>query len=127
MQGWEVLVVVLVALSAALPAVVMRQWQTDRTGAGKTLWLAALYLAYVGVGIVLLFWLAPRAGSAGAGEDKALELTLAMLGWILYGALILMRSVPRYREPPAWLMRFGIADFVLIVLTVICVGAFLWS
>jgi hypothetical protein len=126
MQGWEVLVVVVVALSAALPAV-MRQWQTDRSGAGKTLWLAALYLAYVGVGIALLFWLVPRAGSAGAGEDKALELTLAMLGWILYGALILMRWVPRYREPPAWLMQFGIADFVLIVLTVISVGAFLWS
>jgi hypothetical protein len=124
MQGWQILVVVLVALSVSLPAV-MRQWQTDRPGAGKTLWLAALYLAYVGVGIALLFWLAPRAGSAG--EDKALELTLAMLGWILYGALILMRSVPRYREPAAWLMQFGIADFVLIVLTVISVGAFLWS
>ncbi len=126
MPGWEVLVVVLAALSAVLPAV-MRQWQTDRSGVGKTLWLAALYLAYVGLGIALLFWLVPLAGSAGAGEDKALELTLAMLGWILYGALILMRSVPRYREPPAWLMRFGIADFVLITLTVICVGAFLWS
>ena len=126
MQGWEMLVIVLLALSVTLPAV-MRQWQTDRSGVGRTLWLAALYLAYVGVGIALLFWLAPRAGTAGAGEDKALELTLAMLGWILYGALILMRSVPRYREPPAWLMRFGVADFVLIVLTVVCVGAFLWS
>ncbi len=126
MQGWEVLVVVLIATSVTLPAV-MRQWQTDRSGVGRTLWLAALYLAYVGLGIALLFWLVPRAGAAGTGEDKALELTLAMFGWILYGALILMRSVPRYREPPAWLMRFGIADFVLIALTVFCVGAFLWS
>jgi hypothetical protein len=126
MQGWEVLAVVLIAASATLPAV-MRQWQNDRAGVGRTLWLAALYLAYVGFGIALLFWLAPRAGTAGTGEDKALELTLAMFGWILYGALVLMRSVPRYREPPAWLMRFGIADFVLIALTVLCVGAFLWS
>ncbi len=126
MQSWERLVVVLIAISVTLPAL-LRQWQTDRSGVGKTLRLAAVYLAYVGLGIALLFWLVPRAGTAGTGEDKALEPTLAMLGWILYGALILMRSVPRYREPPAWLMRFGIADFVLIVLTVLCVGAFLWS
>lgn len=125
MQNWEALVLVLIAISAALPGV-LRQWQTDRSGVARTLWLAALYLAYVGLGIALLFWLVPRAGAAGTGEDKALELTLAMLGWILYGALILMRSVPRYREPPAWLMWFGIADFVLIVLTIFCVGAFLW-
>ncbi len=126
MQNWELLVVVLIAISAALPAA-MRQWQADRSGVGKTLWLAALYLAYVGLGIALFFWLVPRQGTGGDGEGKALELVLAMLGWILYGALILMRVVPRYREPPAWLMRFGIADFVLIVLTVVCLGAFLWS
>ena len=61
MQGWEVLVVVLVALSAALPAV-MRQWQTDRSGVGKTLWLAALYLAYVGLGIAAPVLAGPAGG-----------------------------------------------------------------
>ena len=126
MQNWGLLIVVLVVISAGLPAV-MQQWRTDRSDVGKTLWLAALYLVYVGLGIALVFWLVPRQGTGGAGEDKALELTLAMLGWILYGALILMRVVPRYREPPRWLMRFGIADFVLIVLTIFCLGAFLWS
>ncbi len=123
MQNWELLIVVIVVISAGLPAL-MRQGRSD---VAKTLWLAALYLAYVGLGILILFWLVPRAGTGGDGGGRALELTLAMLGWILYGALILMRSVPRYREPPAWLMRFGIADFVLIVLTIFCVGAFLWS
>jgi len=43
--------------------------------------------------------LAPRQ----PGETKALWLTGVMVGWILYGGLTLMRLVPRYREPPAWL------------------------
>jgi hypothetical protein len=123
MPNWGLLIVVIVVISAGLPAL-MRQGRSDIS---KTLWLAALYLAYVGLGILILFWLIPRHGSAGPGEDKALEATLAMVGWILYGALILMRLVPRYREPPAWLMRFGVADFVLIALTALCLGAFLWS
>jgi hypothetical protein len=126
MKNWGFLIIALVAISASLPAMT-RLWRTDRSAVGKTLWLAALYLAYVGLGVAILFWLVPLQGTGGDGEGKALELTLAMLGWILYGALILMRVVPRYREPPAWLMRFGIADFVLIVLTVFCLGAFLWS
>ena len=62
MQNWELLVVVLIAISAALPAA-MRQWQTDSSGVGKTLWLDALYLAYVGLGIALFFWLVPRQGT----------------------------------------------------------------
>ena len=123
MQSWGLLIVVILVISAGLPAL-MRQSRADTS---KTLWLAALYLAYVGLGIALFFWLIPKQGTGGPGADKALELTLAMLGWILYGALILMRLVPRYREPPGWLMRFGIADVVLIALTVFCLGAFLWS
>jgi hypothetical protein len=25
-----------------------------------------------------------------------------------------MRTVPRYREPPRWLMRFGVADLIVL-------------
>ena len=46
-----------------------------------------------------------------------------MVGWIFYGGLTLMRAVPRYREPPAWLMRFGIADIVLLGATLACLAA----
>ena len=34
-----------------------------------------------------------------------------------------MRVVPRYREPPAWLMRFGIA----LGATLACLAAYLWA
>jgi hypothetical protein len=48
-----------------------------------------------------------------------------MVGYILYGALTLMRLVPRYREPPLWLMRFGIADILLFALIFGCLTAYL--
>ena len=50
-----------------------------------------------------------------------------MVGWIFYGGLTLMRVVPRYREPPAWLMHFGIADIVLLGATLACLAAYLWA
>ena len=49
------------------------------------------------------------------------------MGFIFYGALTLMRVVPRYREPPAWLMRFGIADIVLLGATFACLAGYLWA
>lgn len=36
-----------------------------------------------------------------------------------------MRVVPRYREPPDWLMYFGIADIVLLGATLACLAAYL--
>jgi hypothetical protein len=38
-----------------------------------------------------------------------------------------MRVVPRYREPPAWLMRFGIADIVLLGATFAGLAGYLWG
>jgi hypothetical protein len=81
------------------------------------------YAFYVALGIGLLFLLAPRQ----PGETKALLLTGVMVGWIFYGALALMRVVPRYREPPGWLMRFGIADVLLLGLMFGCLAAYLWA
>jgi hypothetical protein len=105
MQNWALLLLLVAVFVANLPAVT-EQWRTDRPGSIKTLWLMGIYALYVGLGIVLLLVLAPRQ----PGEAKALWLTGVLVGWILYGALTLMRVVPRYREPPRWLMRFGIAD-----------------
>ena len=47
----------------------------------------------------MVLLLAPKTGRAGGG--KAVLLTGFILGFIFYGALTLMRVVPRYREPPA--------------------------
>jgi drug/metabolite transporter (DMT)-like permease len=82
------------------------------------------YTLYGALGIAFLLLLAPRQG---ASEGKALLLTGVMVGWIFYGALTLMRVVPRYREPPSWLMRFGIADVLLLGLRFACLAAYLWA
>jgi hypothetical protein len=124
MEGLGVLLVVVAAFVANLPAL-REQWRTDRAGSIKTIWLFGLYCLYVGLGIVVLLLLAPK--TAGEGGDKALYLTGFMVGFVLYGALTLMRVVPRYREPPAWLMRFGIADILLLGATFACLGAYLWA
>jgi uncharacterized membrane protein len=84
----------------------------------------AVYLLYVALGLVVLLLIMPR--DAGQ-EDKTLYLTGFIVGWVLYGALTLTRVVPRYREPPAWLMRFGIADVLLLGLTIGCLTAHVWA
>ncbi len=122
MQNWGLLVLVVAIAVANMPALI-QQYRTDRPGFNKTLLLVGAYAAYIALGIALLLLLVPR----GAGETKALLLTGFAAGWILYGALILMRKVPRYREPPAWLMRFGIVDILLLGLMFGCLAAYLWA
>ena len=124
MEGLGVLLVVVAAFVASLPAL-REQWRTDRAGSIKTIWLFGLYCLYVGLGIVVVLLLAPKTGGAGGG--KALLLTGFILGFTFYGALTLMRVVPRYREPPAWLMRFGFADIVLLGATFACLAGYLWG
>ena len=123
MQNWGILILVVAVFVANLPGV-MEQWRTDRPGFIKTLWLMGAYALYVALGIAFLLLLAP---AQGASEGKALLLTGVMVGWIFYGALTLMRVVPRYREPPRWLMRFGIADLLVLGLMFGCLGAYLWA
>ena len=123
MQNWGLLLIVIAVLVANLPAVKV-QWRADRPGFIKTLWLMGAYALYVALGIGLLILIAPPQGTS---EGKALLLTGVMVGWIFYGGLRLMRVVPRYREPPRWLMRVGIADVLLLGLMLGCLGAYLWA
>ena len=123
MEGLSVLLVVVAAFLANLPAI-REQWRSDRAGSIKTVWMFCVYFLYVGLGIAILLLLAPPAGTS---QGKALLLTGFTVGFILYGALTLMRVVPRYREPPAWLIRFGIADIVLLGATLACLTAYLWA
>jgi hypothetical protein len=125
MEGLATLIVVVAVFIANLPAL-RQQWRTDRPGSIKTIWMFGVYCLYVGLGIVVMLLLAPKTGGQGGG-GKALTLTGFMVGWIFYGGLTLMRAVPRYREPPAWLMRFGIADIVLLGATLACLAAYLWA
>jgi len=122
MESLGVLAIVVAVLVANIPAVV-QQWRADRPGVIKTLWLMGAYAIYVALGIAGLLLLVPEAPPGP--EVKPLLLTGAMVAWILYGALTLMRAVPRYREPPGWLMRFGIADIVLLAALVGCLAGYL--
>jgi hypothetical protein len=121
MQEWSLLILVLGIAVANVPALV-DQWRNDRPGLIKTLWLVCIYALYVALGILLMLALAPRQ----PGESKALFLTGILVGWIFYGALTLMRVVPRYRDPPRWLMRFGVADLLVLGLVLGCIAAYLW-
>ncbi|MGH6824883.1 hypothetical protein [Methyloceanibacter sp.] len=123
MEGLGVLLAVVAAFVANLPAL-REQWRTDRAGSIKTIWMFGIYLLYIGLGIVVVLLLAPREGG---GEDKSVYLSMFIVGFVLYGALTLMRVVPRYREPPAWLMHFGVADLVVLALIFGCLAAYLWA
>jgi hypothetical protein len=125
MEGLGLLFLMIGIAAAHMPAV-LKQWRTDRPGFNKTLRLAGAYVLYVALGIAgLLLFIRGKEGQSEP-ERAALLLTGAITAWIFYGGLILVRAVPRYREPPAWLMRFGVADVVLLAVLFGCLGAYLW-
>ncbi len=126
MESFGLLIVALGVALANLPAA-MQQWRTDRAGFTKTIELLAVYLVYCLLGGGLILWLASRGHEGAESPGKALEITGVLLGWILYGALTLIRVVPRYSEPPRWLMHFGIADIVVLMLMLGSLAAFLWT
>jgi hypothetical protein len=70
----------------------------------------ALYAAHVAIAILVVAYLIPK------GPASATGVTTAVLGWIGLGALGLIRFAPRLREPPTFLMHFGIADIVCLLL-----------
>jgi len=122
-QSLGLIVVVLAVMIANMPAA-MQQWRTDKAGVVKTLWLAGAYVLYVALGIWFVLGFMAPVGTEGG---KALLAVGLLLSWIFYGVLTLMRVVPRYREPPQWLMHFGVVDVVLVGLILGCAVACLWG
>ena len=123
MEGLATLIVVVAVFVANLPAL-REQWRSDRAGFIKTIWLLGRLFS--------LYRARDRDSASSSGRLRAqaatarrLLLTGFVLGFVLYGGLTLMRVVPRYREPPAWLMHFGIADIVLLGATLACLAAYL--
>ena len=123
MQSLGLIVVVLAVMIANMPAAI-QQWRADKASVVKTLWLAGAYVLYVALGIWFVLGFMAPVGTEGG---KALLAVGLLLSWIFYGVLTLMRVVPRYREPPQWLMHFGVVDVVLAGLMLGCAVAFLWT
>jgi len=122
-QSLGLIVVVLAVMIANMPAAI-QQWRADKASVVKTLWLAGAYVLYVALGIWFVLGFMAPVGTEGG---KALLAVGLLLSWIFYGVLTLMRVVPRYREPPQWLMHFGVVDVVLAGLMLGCAVAFLWT
>jgi len=102
----------LLALAVAASAIVQILTDPRITAqfVARSLLALAVYTVHVATGTVVLVWLMPWGPDAAAGA------TLAVLGWIGLGALGLVRFAPRLREPPAILMRFGLADAVCLLM-----------
>ena len=123
MQGLGLLLIVVGIAIGATPAA-LNQWRNDPPGAIKTLKLVGIYMLYAVLGVAGLILL--LAAGQGDPDRLARPLTGAFFAWILYGALTLTRVMPRYYEQPRWLMRFGIADVVLLAMLFGCLLAYLW-
>ena len=124
MEGLATLIVVVAVFVANLPAL-REQWRTDRAGSIKTIWMFGVYC---------LCRARDRGPASARAKDRRARRRRQgayphrLHGRLdFYGGLTLMRVVPRYREPPAWLMHFGIADIVLLGATIACLAAYLWA
>ncbi len=98
---WLALILVLGSLIGVMPAVI-DQHRRDRAGFWKTLRLFGVYLLYIFANIGVLLWLLSGPQTAATAAAAALFGVAA----IFYGALWLGRTVPRYRQLPAWFDRF---------------------
>jgi Flp pilus assembly protein TadB len=118
-MSWLGLVLVLVALTASIPACI-DQYRRDRAGFFKTLRIAGLYLLYVLAGIAILLCLLPGPRPAAS----AAAATAFIVGYILYGGLWLTRRVPRYRSLPAFIDRFpGALDYAFWTVLLVSLAA----
>ena len=62
-----------------------------------------------------------------SATGKAVALTAALISWILYGVLWLVRLLPRAAPLPSWVgARFGWLDAAFLVTTVVGVAVYKW-
>ena len=108
------LISVLIAAAVAIPAA-REQLRKDPQGFWKTLRHAAVYLLHILFGFAILLWQlqGPRPDVGGA----ATAAIIFMFAWIFYGALWLVRLVPRYRDLPPWIdRRWSWLDYAFIAM-----------
>lgn len=99
-----------VAVGASALVQIFTDPRITRKFLANTLVAFLVYAAHVAIGLLVMAYLLPL------GPDAAAGITVALLGWIGLGALGLIRFAPRLREPPRFLLRFGPADAVCLLL-----------
>ncbi len=78
--------------------------------------------SYVAAGLYLLFMACGMGIAAailvlGGGRHGVLFLFAFFLDWVVIGVVWLIRTAPRLREPPRWLMRrWSALDWILIAI-----------
>jgi hypothetical protein len=105
-----ILAVLFIGLYAALRFVSRPQFRW--TFLSATAIAILVYAAHIVLGGIVLV-LAIDHDRLGAGGYA-----IAFAGWFVLGVLDLIRTVPRNREPPAWLMKPGIADAICLIVIV---------
>ncbi len=98
-----------------------RQMRTDpritKEFLRKSIVVAGLYLLFAACGIGLLLAIMYLAHGAHA----ALLAIAFLLAWVALGVVWLIRTAPRLREPPRWLMqRWSFVDWTLLTVAVAC-------
>jgi hypothetical protein len=104
------LVIVVLATGIAALVQIFTDPRITREFIYKSLVVLAVYAAHLAVGLLVLIYLLPHH------PDSAIGSVAALLGWLGLGFLGLVRFAPRLREPPAFLMQFGIADAVFLLM-----------
>jgi hypothetical protein len=105
--------VLLPFISAA--AQIMVDPRINRRFVWQSLIALGLFAFHCALGMVVL--LLARAFYAGHEHDEmAVAAPLAWLGWLGLGGLSLMRYAPGTTDPPRWLMHFGVADIIFLLM-----------
>ncbi len=113
---YATVIAVLVAMGFAI-----RQIRTDpritKEFLRKSYIVAGWYLLFVACGMGI----AAAILVSGGGKHGVLFLMAFFLDWVAIGVVWLIRTAPRLREPPRWLMRrWSALDWVLIAIAAGC-------
>jgi hypothetical protein len=96
------------ALAVSSCAQVLTDQRLSRRFASRSLLALGVFAVHGAAGWLVFFHLLhPR-------PEAALGVTAGFLGWLGLGTLVLMRVVPRTREPPRFLMRVGVLDLMFL-------------
>jgi hypothetical protein len=111
-MGYTVILIVAVAISAVV------QICTDPRITKDFIWKSFLALAVFAVHLTIGILVMISVVSGPASTAVTISMVAAWFGWLGLGGLGLVRFAPRTREPPRWLMHFGLPDIVCLAVII---------